>query len=238
MAEENQSGISEEINSPPPVHSQSPATQVLPPPLLYAPPAPATLASSLIHDAACVATLEGNVASLQSTVDLMAANMAEMMSLLRGPNHAASSSTPPPTHGSTVDPTFWVSPTHMQESGNVTAPAPIVQPVPIPPPAPLPTNFPPEAKTEHEQRFKKIEETVKALQAGDSHHSTNYLDLNLFPDMPLPPKIKVPDFKKCDGTSDPQNHLRHYQGRMRQYWEYEQFVVATFQESLSGPALN
>ncbi|OWM76915.1 hypothetical protein CDL15_Pgr021976 [Punica granatum] len=80
MAEENQLGIFEEINSPPPVHSQSPVT----------------LAALPVHDAARVATLEGNVTSLQSTIDLMAANMAEMMSLLRGPNRAASSSTVPP----------------------------------------------------------------------------------------------------------------------------------------------
>ncbi|PKI67120.1 hypothetical protein CRG98_012493 [Punica granatum] len=35
---------------------------------------------------------------------------------------------------------------------------------------------------------------VKALQANDSRQSTSYLDLNLFPGMPLPPKIKLPDF--------------------------------------------
>ncbi|OWM87878.1 hypothetical protein CDL15_Pgr008324 [Punica granatum] len=88
MAEENQPRIFEEINSPPPVLSQSPATPAPPP----------------IQDAARVAALEGNVTSLQSTVELMAANMAEMMSLLRGSNCAASSSTLPPRYGSMVDP--------------------------------------------------------------------------------------------------------------------------------------
>ncbi|PKI77673.1 hypothetical protein CRG98_001903 [Punica granatum] len=56
--------------------------------------------------------------------------------------------------------------------------------------------------------------------------------------MPLSPKIKVPDFQKYDGTSNPRHHLLHYRGKMLQYWEYEQFVVAIFQESLSGPTLN
>ncbi|XP_031394360.1 mucin-2-like [Punica granatum] len=248
--------------------------------------------------------------------------MAEMMSLLRGSNRAASSSTPPPAYGSTIDPASWVSLTQMQESTTVTAPMPMIQPVPIPPPmhvstvqpvsdplppppaptdVPLPpaaflmsdpaiatvivtvnvdpafglhspstkdlpgveclhscstyralyllnfttkyepsipspitpnmpfpqsgtithvaptappTNFLPEGETEQEWRLKKIEEIVKAIQAGDYRHSTSYLDLNLVPSMPLPPKIKVPDFQKYDGISDPLHHLRHYRGKM------------------------
>ncbi|OWM74887.1 hypothetical protein CDL15_Pgr021238 [Punica granatum] len=35
-----------------------------------------------------------------------------------------------------------------------------------------PTNFFPEAETEHERRMKKMEETIKALQASDPRHST------------------------------------------------------------------
>ncbi|OWM73924.1 hypothetical protein CDL15_Pgr008074 [Punica granatum] len=130
MAEENQPGISEEINSPQPVHSQSPAA----------------LAPLPIQDIARIAALEGNVTSLKSTVDLKAANMAKMMSLLRGPNHAASSSTPPPTHEPTVDPALWVSLAHIQESGTMVVPAPMVQPVSdplLPPPALTDVPLPP-----------------------------------------------------------------------------------------------
>ncbi|PKI71084.1 hypothetical protein CRG98_008549, partial [Punica granatum] len=101
-----------------------------------------------------------------------------------------------------------------------------------------PINFFPETETEQERRMKKMEETIRALQASDPRHSTSYLDSTLFPGMQLPAKVKVPDFQKYDGTKDPRHHLRHYNGKMLQYWDYEQFVIATFQESLSGPALN
>ncbi|PKI60424.1 hypothetical protein CRG98_019188, partial [Punica granatum] len=52
----------------------------------------------------------------------MATNMAKLLALLRGPNRASSSSTPPPGPGPTVDPTPWAPPTQAPE--NVEAPAP------------------------------------------------------------------------------------------------------------------
>ncbi|PKI51576.1 hypothetical protein CRG98_028038, partial [Punica granatum] len=52
----------------------------------------------------------------------------------------------------------------------------------------------------------------------------------LFPGMRLPPKFKVPEFKTYESTTDPRHHL--------QYWEYEEFVIYSFQDSLSGLALD
>ncbi|XP_031393051.1 pollen-specific leucine-rich repeat extensin-like protein 1 [Punica granatum] len=101
-----------------------------------------------------------------------------------------------------------------------------------------PIHFFPEAETEQERRMKKMEETIKAFQASDLRHSTSYLDSSLFPGMQLTPKIKVPEFHKYDGTKDPRHHLRHYPAKMLSYWDYEQFVVASFHESLLGLALN
>ncbi|PKI59244.1 hypothetical protein CRG98_020324 [Punica granatum] len=37
---------------------------------------------------------------------------------------------------------------------------------------------------------------------------------------------------------DPGHHIRHYQGKMLQYWKYEKFIIHKFQDSLTGPALN
>ncbi|PKI42443.1 hypothetical protein CRG98_037174 [Punica granatum] len=105
------------------------------------------------------------------------------------------------------------------------------------PPAPL-IDFFPETETEQERRMKKMEETIRALQAGNSRFDYSDSDWNLFPGMRLPPKIKIPDFKRYDGTRDPWHHLRHYQSKMLPYWDYEEFVIQTFQDSLTGSTLD
>ncbi|PKI67267.1 hypothetical protein CRG98_012339 [Punica granatum] len=102
------------------------------------------------------------------------------------------------------------------------------------PPA-LPTNIP--SENEQERRMKRMEETIRALQAGTSRLDFGDSDWNLFPGMLLPPKIKIPDFKRYDGTTDPRHHLRHYHSKMLSYWDYEEFVIKTFQDSLMGSAL-
>ncbi|XP_031402594.1 uncharacterized protein LOC116212163 [Punica granatum] len=53
-----------------------------------------------------------------------------------------------------------------------------------------------------------------------------------------PPKFKISEFKTYEGTTDPRHHLRHYRGKMLQYWGYEEFVIHSFQDSLSGTALD
>ncbi|PKI43337.1 hypothetical protein CRG98_036269 [Punica granatum] len=83
-----------------------------------------------------------------------------------------------------------------------------------------------------------MEETIRALQAGTSHLDYGDFNWNLFPGMRLPSKIKIPDFKRYDGTKDPRHHLRHYQSKMLQYWNYEEFIIQTFQDSLMAPALD
>ncbi|XP_031393300.1 proline-rich extensin-like protein EPR1 [Punica granatum] len=80
-----------------------------------------------------------------------------------------------------------------------------------------PTYILPTAETEQECRMKRMEEMMKALQESDSRYDASYLDLNLFPDMRLPPKIKIPDFDKYDGTTDPKPHLQGYRNCMMPY---------------------
>ncbi|PKI40889.1 hypothetical protein CRG98_038730 [Punica granatum] len=67
-----------------------------------------------------------------------------------------------------------------------------------------------------------MEENIKALQSGSSRLDAGDGDWSLFPDMRLPPKIKVPEFQMYDGTTDPHRHLRHYRGKMLQYWDYKE----------------
>ncbi|PKI59638.1 hypothetical protein CRG98_019975 [Punica granatum] len=95
-----------------------------------------------------------------------------------------------------------------------------------------------EVDTEQERRLKRMEETIRALQAGNARPDARYGDCSLFPGMRLPPKFKIPEFKTYEGTTGLCHHLRHYRGKMLQYWEYEEFVIHSFQDSLSGSVLD
>ncbi|PKI67250.1 hypothetical protein CRG98_012356 [Punica granatum] len=139
----------------------------------------------------------------------------------------------------------------------LSAPPPVPMPAPaaaytVPPPTVFPTSgnpthaaqfasptqFFPKADAEQERRMKRMEETIRALQANDAQPDTRYGDCNLFPGMRLPLKFKIPELRAYGGTTDPRHHLCHYRGKMLQYWEYEEFVIHSFQDSLSGSALD
>ncbi|PKI59965.1 hypothetical protein CRG98_019632, partial [Punica granatum] len=98
-----------------PAYSAALPTHLPPPASSGAPLPPASPTFASTNDQARIAALEG-------TVNQMATNMVELLALLRGPNRASSSSTPPPGLGPTVDPTPWAPPTQAPE--NVEAPAP------------------------------------------------------------------------------------------------------------------
>ncbi|XP_031402616.1 extensin-like [Punica granatum] len=151
MAQNNQLASSEENTPPTPVYYQPSMTQALPPltpasaPPVHSgeipPPVPTSEAqapSTSTEGAARIVALEGDISTLRGTVNQMAADMAELMALLRAPNHTSSNSTPPPGYGPTVDPKPWVPPTHAPEG--IEAPA-------IHAPAGLPANVPPPSVT-------------------------------------------------------------------------------------------
>ncbi|PKI63840.1 hypothetical protein CRG98_015824 [Punica granatum] len=123
MAEEDRVDVSKEVNPPAPAHSQPPLTRAPPPltpagvlpaysgaPSTHLPPPTssgalllrASLTSPASDDHARIAALKGTINQLAAS---MTTNMAELFALLRGPNRASSSSTPPPGQGPTVDPT-------------------------------------------------------------------------------------------------------------------------------------
>ncbi|XP_031374077.1 uncharacterized protein LOC116188735 [Punica granatum] len=172
---------------------------------------------------------------------------------------SVSASVPAPT--STVPPPIIFLPTTAQAPAHTAEPPPYQAPQPhiglsfqAPPPINIaysepgtpnhaaprapPTNFLPETGIEQEQRLKKLEENIRALQSGGSSLDAGDGDWSLFPSMQLPPKIMVPEFQRYYGTTDPRHHLRHYRGKMLQYWDYEEFVIHTFQDSLAGAALD
>ncbi|PKI59188.1 hypothetical protein CRG98_020417 [Punica granatum] len=296
MAKGDHVDVSEEIHpsvstlsQPPQTHAPPPPTPAvvlpayfgalpthLPPPASSgAPPPPASSTSAATNDQARNAALEG-------TVNQMATNMAELLALLRGPNWASSSSTPPPGSGPThvmsalppvsksapamaytvPPPTVFLAstapaPTHLQATE--LPPHPSLQPhagLSYQAPPPINTTFHepgtpthaaqlassmhffPEADAEQERRLKRMEETIRALQAGDARPDAGHGDGSLFPDMRLPPKFKSRNSRHTKARRIQRHHLRHYRGKMLQYWEYEEFVIYSFQDSLSGSALD
>jgi hypothetical protein len=54
--------------------------------------------------------------------------------------------------------------------------------------------------------------------------------------MTVPPKFKVPKFKKNDGRGDPMIHLQMYCQKMAQYANNEPLLIQTFQGTLMGHA--
>ncbi|PKI72296.1 hypothetical protein CRG98_007310 [Punica granatum] len=108
-------------------------------------------------------------------------------------------------------------------------------PISMPAPATVYTIPPPMSKN---VGLKRMEETIRALQASETRPHASYGDYSLFLGMRLPSKFKIPKFKTYEGTTDPRHHLRHYRGKMLQYLEYEEFVIHSFQDSLSGSALD
>ncbi|PKI67489.1 hypothetical protein CRG98_012073 [Punica granatum] len=237
MADENQLVVFEEDTPPTPIHSQAPTMHAPPPhvppaglspthrgasPTHLPPPAssgphPAYSGgqpSSTADDHARIVVLESTVNQLAAT---MATNMAELMALLKGPNRASSSFTPPPGYGPAIDPSPSAQPTLIPDNGDTSAPmivnapaAHLVNNLPTPPasatmlepsmlvPPPISTSVP-----IPEQRLKKLEENVRALQSGGSRLKAGDGDWSLFPGMQLPPKIKVPEFQRYCAETPP-----------------------------------
>lgn len=59
----------------------------------------------------------------------------------------------------------------------------------------------------------------------------------MVPDLILPPKFKVPDFEKYDGTRCPKAHLVMFCRKMTSYVNEDKLLVHCFQDSLVGSAL-
>ena len=61
-------------------------------------------------------------------------------------------------------------------------------------------------------------------------------ELSLVPDVIIPPKFKMPKFKKYDGTKCPENHLVTYCNKMVGHARNEDLLIYAFYESLTEGA--
>ncbi|PKI47638.1 hypothetical protein CRG98_031970, partial [Punica granatum] len=253
MAEGDRVDVSEEVNplvptlsqplqthAPPPltpagilpVYSGALPTHLPPSASSGAPLPPVSPTSAATNDQARIAALEG-------TVNQMATNMAELLALLRGPNRDSSSSTPSPGQGPTTEPTPWIPPTRAPEDTEAPPPLtlhasmahPVTGPYP-PPPASTAVPLPPAT-------FLSSEHILSAPPpVSIPAPAMAYVIPPPMVSSALSAPFKISEFKTYEGTTDLRHHLRHYRGKMLQYWEYEEFVIHSFQDSLSGSALD
>ncbi|XP_040956156.1 uncharacterized protein [Gossypium hirsutum] len=87
-----------------------------------------------------------------------------------------------------------------------------------------------------EDRCRWLEEKFKAMENTDYHQGIDAKDLSLVPDLVLPPKFKMPEFKKYNGTSCPEAHITMFCRRMTAYINNDQLLIHCFQDSLVGSA--
>ena len=65
------------------------------------------------------------------------------------------------------------------------------------------------------EKFDHIEERLRVIEGGGNYAFADMAELCLVPDMVIPLKFKVPDFK---GTTCPKNHLKMYCRKMGAYY--------------------
>ncbi|KAK8547437.1 hypothetical protein V6N12_031574 [Hibiscus sabdariffa] len=83
-----------------------------------------------------------------------------------------------------------------------------------------------------DDKFKYLEERIKAMEGTDAFIGTDAMELSLVHDLILPPNFKVPEFEKFDGTSCPNAHLTMFFRKMTGYGNDDKLLIHCFQDSL------
>ena len=89
----------------------------------------------------------------------------------------------------------------------------------------------------HDAKYRSLEERLKAIEGTEVFSALGAKELSLVPDLILPPKFKVPDFEKYDGTRCPKAHLIMFCRKMTGYVNEDKLLIHCFQDSLTGSAL-
>ncbi|XP_052888077.1 uncharacterized protein LOC128296667 [Gossypium arboreum] len=93
-----------------------------------------------------------------------------------------------------------------------------------------------EVPKQFEDRCKWLEEKFKELENADHYCGIDAKKLSLVPNLVLPPKFKMPEFERYNGTSCPEAHITMFCQRMTGYVNNDQLLIHYFQDSLSGAA--
>ncbi|KAK5784603.1 hypothetical protein PVK06_039129 [Gossypium arboreum] len=87
-----------------------------------------------------------------------------------------------------------------------------------------------------EDRYRWLEEKLKAMENVDFYCGIDAKDLSLVPDLVLSLNFKTPEFEKYNGTSCPEVHFTMFCQRMTGYVNNDQLLIHCFQDSLIGSA--
>ncbi|XP_017613781.1 uncharacterized protein LOC108458898 [Gossypium arboreum] len=93
-----------------------------------------------------------------------------------------------------------------------------------------------EVSKQFEDRCKWLEEKFKELEYADPYCGMDAKELSLVSDLVLPPKFKMPEFERYNGTSCPEAHITMFCRMMTGYVNNDQLLIHCFQDSLSGAA--
>ncbi|XP_077210044.1 uncharacterized protein LOC143845548 [Tasmannia lanceolata] len=99
----------------------------------------------------------------------------------------------------------------------------------------LPQSVKPGKEKELVDRVEKLTQQVESMQVKGPK-KINMSDFSLFPGVTLPPKFRMPDFDKYDGTGCPWSHLRSFISNLEGYGLSPEQIAKVFPMSLAGVA--
>ena len=81
---------------------------------------------------------------------------------------------------------------------------------------------------------------IERLEKVEGMNGIGNVDVNeliLVPNLIIPPRFKLLEFEKYDGTERPKIHLAAYYRKMVGYTHDEKLLIHVFQDSLTGAAV-
>ncbi|XP_077250960.1 uncharacterized protein LOC143890242 [Tasmannia lanceolata] len=99
----------------------------------------------------------------------------------------------------------------------------------------LPQPVKPSKEKELVDKVEKLTQQVESMQVKGPK-KINLSDFSFFPGVTLPPKFRMPDFDKYDGTGCPWSHLRSFISNLEGYGLSPEQIAKVFPMSLTGVA--
>ncbi|XP_077215965.1 uncharacterized protein LOC143850623 [Tasmannia lanceolata] len=99
----------------------------------------------------------------------------------------------------------------------------------------LPQSAKPGKEKELVDKVEKLTQQVESMQVKGPK-KVNMFDFSLFRGVTLPPKFRMPDFDKYDGTGCPWSHLRSFISNLEGYGLSPEQIAKVFPMSLTGVA--